>query len=407
MKVAYITAHTPYGHGETFVLEEMLMMAELGVDLIIVPRNPPKEVFHQDAQKLLGRTVWLPLLNWQILWEFLKAILLRPRLWRILWAVVRNSRSLKILVKNLAVLPKAVFIAKIFQQEGVEHIHAHWGSTTATMAWAISEITRIPWSFTLHRWDIAENNMLTLKIERSVFARCISEDGRNELLRMIGKDHSGKVKVLHLGVHIPEILPDMPQETHQEFVIACPANFVPKKGHRFLIEACALLLEAGVENIRCLLIGDGPLVAEIRDQVRQLRLEKVVHFMGRLPHRDLLAMYRRGEVDAVVLPSIVTPDGEKEGIPVALMEAMAYGIPVISTQTGGIPELLGEGAGIIVPPASSRALAEAIQQLMGIEKLRKEYAQKGYMKVKTEFNIKVNAQKLIDLMTVSGRGMPQ
>lgn len=144
MKIAYITAQTPYGRGETFVLEEMLAMAELGVDLVVVPRNPPREVFHKEAQKLLDLTVFLPLLNWSITVRFLQAFVLHPRLRRILWKVLLHSRSPKILAKNLAVIPKAVFVAKILKRRGVEHIHAHWGSTTATMAWVISELTGIP-----------------------------------------------------------------------------------------------------------------------------------------------------------------------------------------------------------------------------------------------------------------------
>lgn len=398
MRIAYITAYTPYGRGETFVLDEMLMMAELGVDLVIVPRNPPREVFHKEAQKLLNQTIWLPLLDGLILFRFLQAISLRPRLWRVLWNVIINSRPLKILVKNLAVIPKAVFVAVLFKQRGVEHIHAHWGSTTATMAWVISELTGIPWSFTLHRWDIAENNMLKLKVERAVFARCISQAGRDEVLQIIGEEYSDKIKVLHLGVRVPERLPSEAHKPRQEFVIVCPANFVIQKGHRFLVEACKLLVDKEITNFQCLLIGDGPLEREIREQIAQYKLDGIIHLTGRLPHDALMQMYKNGEVDAVVLPSIVTDDGEKEGIPVSLMEAMAYGMPVISTDTGAIPELLCEGAGILVSPGSAEALAQSIQELIGDRSTRERLARKGRERVKADFNLEKNVQRLINMM---------
>jgi glycosyltransferase involved in cell wall biosynthesis len=142
------------------------------------------------------------------------------------------------------------------------------------------------------------------------------------------------------------------------------------------------------------------LEAELRRQVGELRLEEEVEFLGWLPHEKLMQMYEQGEVDVVVLPSIVTEEGEKEGIPVALMEAMAYGIPVISTETGGGPELLS-GAGIIVPPKSPQALAEAIIELMKTEKFRRQLARLGRARVEMSFSLKLNIQKLLQLMEAS------
>ena len=401
MKIAYITAHTPFGKGETFVLEEMLALAELGVELLIVPRNPPKKVFHDHGRQLLDRAVWLPLFSRRIFLTFLKSAAREPRLWKVLADIFRHSRTLRILAKNLAVVPKAVFIADLFQKAKVQHIHAHWGSTTATMAWVVSELTGIPWSMTLHRWDIAENNLLRLKIERAAFVRCISEDGRREVLRIVGEKYQDKVKVLHMGVRLPDTPPAQLRPPRPAFVVACPANLIPVKGHRFLIEACALLWKKGVHNLKCLIIGDGPLEAELRRQVVELGLEEVVKFIGRLPHAHLMRMYERGEVDVVVLPSIVTEDGEKEGIPVALMEAMAYGIPVISTKTGGIPELLSDGAGILVPHGSSQALADAIIELIENENIQRNLAHFGKLKIEKEFNLVLNVKLLLKLMMES------
>ena len=398
MKIAYITAYTPFGRKETLVLEEMLAITELGIELVIVPRNPPKEVFHKESRNLLKLAIWLPLFNWKIFSSFLWALFLRPRLWYMLWMIVCHSRLLKVLAKNLIVIPKTVFIASLFKQKGIEHIHAHWASTTATMALVISELTDIPWSFTLHRWDITENNMLKLKVNRATFARCICKDGRDEVLKIVGKIYKEKVIVLHLGVRVPEMLSVQFCKAYTDFVIACPANFVITKGHYFLIEACALLMKRGAKNIKCLLIGDGPLKAEIREQIERRRLYKIVTFLGSLPHNNLMRMYERNEVNAIVLPSIVTSKREKEGIPVALMEAMAYGIPVVSTVTGGIPELLQNGAGLLVPPGSVEALADAISQIIHDEKLCRKITQKGQERIRSEFNLYSNVQQLLNLI---------
>lgn len=395
MKVVYITAHAPFGRGETFVIEEMLAVAQQEVELLIVPRNPPKEIFHDEARRLFSQTMWLPLCSGRMLFVFLKALLLNPRLWGILGRIFRYSRTPKILLKNLIVTPKAVFVAGLLRKAGAGHIHAHWGSTTATMAWIAAELSRIPWSVTLHRWDIAEDNLLKLKAERAAFMRCISEDGRKELLSIIGETYQEKVKVLHMGVRVPVVLSPEIGPSRPDFVLACPANLVPVKGHRFLVEACELLIKKGIKNLRCLIVGDGPLEGEIRRQVAELELEEVIKFLGRLPHEQLMKLYEKREVDAVVLPSITTEDSEREGIPVALMEAMAYGIPVISTNTGGIPELLSEGAGIVVKEKDARELAAAIEGLLKDKNLAAETGKKGRQKVEEEFNLQRNVMLLL------------
>jgi len=398
MKIAYITAQAPFDRGETFVLEEMLAITELGIELVIVPRNPSKEVFHKGFRNLLNLAIWLPLFDWKIFSSFLCALIFRPRLWYMLWMTIRHSRSLKVLARNLIVIPKATFIASLFKQEGVKHIHAHWGSTTATMALVVSELTGIPWSFTLHRWDIKEDNMLKFKVQKATFARCIAEDGRNDVLRIIGEAYQDQVKILHLGVRVPDALPIQVHQLQSVFVIVCPANFLPVKGHQFLVKACALLMRQGIRNFQCLLIGDGPLEESIREQVAELGVGSFVKFLGRLPHDELLRMYKRGKVTAVVLPSIVTSKGDKEGIPVALMEAMAYGIPVVSTMIGGIPELVQDDAGLLVPPASVEALADAISQTIHDEKLWHEITKKGHERIRSEFNLHSNVQQLLNLI---------
>jgi len=398
MNIAYITAQIPWGRGETFIIDEMLAVKAAGANLVIIPRNPTKEVFHREARTLLENAVRLPLMNSRIIGVFLFSLLTKPRLYKILGAILHYSRTWHILIKNLAVVPKGVYITLLVKKKRVEHIHAHWGSTTATMALVTSELTSIPWSFTLHRWDIKEDNMLKFKVQKAAFARCIAEDGRSEVLRIIGEAYQDQVKMLHLGVQVPDALPMQAHQLQLVFVIACPANFVPVKGHRFLVEACALLMRQETKNFQCLLIGDGPLEESIRQQVAELGVGSFVKFLGRLPHDELLRMYKNGKINAIVLPSIVTSKGDKEGIPVALMEAMAYGIPVISTIIGGIPELVQDDAGLLVPPASVEALANAISQTIHDEKLWHEITKKAHERIRSEFNLHSNVQQLLNFI---------
>jgi colanic acid/amylovoran biosynthesis glycosyltransferase len=397
MKILFITAQTPWGKGETFIFKEMLELKRQGIDLVIIPRNPPKEVFHKEAKELLENAIWMAMINFRMIASFCLALLTKITLWRILLAIIINSRNPKILIKNLAVFPKAVFIAKIIKKEDIDHIHAHWGSTTATLAYIISRLTGIPWSFTLHRWDIKENNMLKEKVKFAKFVRCISEHGKNELYEIVDGNYRKKIKVVHMGVK-PSIGIDEYSKNKEKFTIITPANLVEVKGHRYLIEACEILVNQGIKNFQCIFYGEGPLKEELENLIKEKKLTDFIAMPGAIPHENLLKMYKNREIDMVILPSITTRDGEHEGIPVSLMEAMAYGIPVISTNTGGIPELLYNGAGIIVNEKSPEQLAEAILKVMKSKDLRRELTEREFQRIKENFNIEKNTKILLKLI---------
>lgn len=164
------------------------------------------------------------------------------------------------------------------------------------------------------------------------------------------------------------------------------ANFVEIKGHVYLVEAVRLLRGRGV-RVRMDLAGDGPLRGPIEHKVRDYGLEEEVKFLGPVPHERLMAQLQTGAWDLMVLPSIEDQAGAREGIPVSLMEAMSCEIPVISTSTGGIPELLAEGAGVLVPPKDPPALAEAIERLARNPVLRKQLAEAGRQRVQESFSL--------------------
>lgn len=396
MKVAYITAQAPYGRGETFIIDEMLALKEARANLLIIPRNPTKKVFHHEAQSLLSDTIWLPLINFKIIYIFLISLIIKPYLLKILPYVMRNSRNLRILFKNLTVIPKSVFIANLLQAKGITHIHAHWGSTTATMAYVASQLSSISWSVSLHRWDIKENNMLKEKIKSVKFVRCISENGKTELLKIIGTDFKDKIKVIHMGVKIPSNVGKI-DEDKKYFKIITPANLLPVKGHKYLIEACSILIKKNIKNFKCFFYGEGLSRKELEELISRKSLKNYIEMSGLIPHEKLIQMYKNNEVDIVILPSINTENSVHEGVPVSLMEAMSYFIPVISTNTGGIPELLSDGAGIMIKEKKSEQLAIVIIKLIENNNLREKIGEQGHKRICEEFNIQKNTKKLLEL----------
>jgi glycosyltransferase involved in cell wall biosynthesis len=396
-KVAYITVKTPYGTGETFILTEIIALKELGINLLIIPRDKDREMVLEKAKTLINNTLSIPLFNFNIAKEFLKYFFNEPILFfKIMNDIALSARNTKIAFKNLAILPKSLYLCRIFKEKSISHIHAHWGSTTSSMAFIISKITKIPWSFTVHRWDIPENNILREKCKSASFIRAIDKQGKGEIISII-KDISlsKKILVIHMGVCIPK-LNKISYDATEIFTILCPANFVPKKGHQYLIKVCKLILDKNIK-IKCLFAGDGPLEDKLKTKVNKLNLNDYIEFLGRLNHESIFELYGNYRVNTVILPSIVTEDNEKEGIPVSLMEAMAFGLPVISTDTGGIPELIGDGSGIMIKEKDPEAIANEIEKLANDQVFYMNISERGREKVEREFNISLISKELLKL----------
>jgi len=388
-KIAYITATAPYGPDEEFVIRELTSLASMGVELLIFSRDHGSVVFNPEALCLVSRTDSVRLASPAVIVATLRFAWREPEaLAKVLWEVLASSRSARIAAKNLMVVPKALYIAGRLRGEDVSHLHVHWGSTTSTMALIISRVLRngIPWSMTVHRWDIAENNLLSAKVAAAAFVRCISEQGKREVLSLVGRKHEHKLTVIHMGAGC-EMMPYSPGKiANRVFRIVTPAHYHPKKGHKYAIRAAKWLIEHETCSFRWTFYGKGPLRQEIENDVKRNGLEEVVSVESHLPNQQLITQYIEGEVDAVVLPSIVTEDGQYEGIPVCLMEAMACGVPVISTDTGAIPELIKPKCGIVVGEKQPAALGAAISQLMKDEGLRHELGDRGRKVILESFN---------------------
>jgi glycosyltransferase involved in cell wall biosynthesis len=397
-KVAYITVKTPFSLDEAFILTELLAIFKQTSSLIVIPRDVWHKEFHEKAVPLHELTVCIPWLNVDIAWKVILYAVGHPlKFGQVIRRVLLSATSFQVALRNALILPKSIFLALTLDTEQIIHIHAHWSSTPSTIAYIISLITGIPWSFTAHRGDITSNNLLLEKCKQASFVRCIDENGRKDIIKIIGNNSpTSKIKVIHMGVEItPRIRHSSP--ANNQFTFLCPASFVPKKGHVYLIEACRILVNKGVD-FRCLLVGGGgALEGEMKSLTISLRLTRHVIFKGKIPHEILFDLYESGKVDCVVLPSIATIDGACEGIPVALMEAMAYGIPCISTNTGGIAELLGGGSGSIIEEKSSSAIAGAVLKIMGDPDYARRLGEVGRKKVESDFNADIIARQLLEL----------
>ena len=390
--IVYVTASLPFGAVEAFIIPELHALRRRGLELAIVPVRPQGPIVHEDAATLAPVTRAERVVSWRIARHAALELVASPRRCaRALARLVTPTRP-RITLKNLVIFPKALWLARFLREYEVGHVHAHWGSTSASIAMAAAEVAGVPWSFTVHRWDIREDNILRRKARSACFVRTISRDGLADLRGRV--DETSNIVLLYMGVDVPAS-PAARPPAPQPFRILVPASLVPVKGHAHVLDAVAELRARGLV-LELEIVGDGPLRGQLTDAVLRLGLEGCVAFRGTLSHQRLLHELSRGSWDVVVLGSVPAA-GEKEGIPVSLVEAMSFGLPVVATSLGGIPELLGDGAGLLVPPGDAQALADVIEQLACDPELRARVAQAARARVEEAFDIERTAGTLASL----------
>jgi glycosyltransferase involved in cell wall biosynthesis len=285
--------------------------------------------------------------------------------------------------------------------ETADHVHAHYATYPALGAWLAHHLAGVPYSFTVHAHDIYTHQLgLRRRVDEAQFVVAISEYNRR-FVQATG-DTGTPVHVIHCGVDLAEyeFLPKAPLVTGPVRV-ACVASLEEKKGHRYLLEAISA--GPGMERIRLDLVGSGKLRGELEDQARRLGISERVRFHGSRPEHEVAELLR--QADAFILPSVVDGTGDMEGIPVALMEAMAAGLPVIASRLSGIPELVrDEDTGLLADPGDVGGLRSALRRTIHDPVACIERVHAARRLVAREFELYANADRLAALL---GIGEPE
>jgi glycosyltransferase involved in cell wall biosynthesis len=266
------------------------------------------------------------------------------------------------------------------------------------VAWALGGVLGRPFGFTCHAHDIfIERQLLPRKIEEAALAVTISRFNVEWLCAHATPLAARKLKVVHCGVDLAR-MPWQPDGREPRGILAV-GRLDPIKGFDTLIEALALLRARGVD-FHCRVIGAGPLGAELRALAARRGLAAQVEFAGPQTQDVVRAWMRSATLFA--LPSQVAADGNRDGIPVALMEAMASGCPVVSTRVSGIPELIADTEhGMLVEPRDPVALAAALQRLLADPALRQRLATGARAQVERGFDARKEAARLHGYMTAA------
>lgn len=390
---------------ETFVLYELEALEKLGVtvELYSLLRERPK-IVHAEAEKWVKRVHYLPWLSPAILranWRVFRRNPVRY-LATLMEVLLGASVCIRCFGGVLAFFPKVVRFAHEMERQGIQHVHAHFAYHAAVAGLIVHRLTGIPFSFTARGSDVqADGHMLKEKVEAADFVIPVSEHNKDIILKKCGPGSAGKIQVIHGGVDVERLSPRPARGGKKELRILCVARFEEVKGHAYLVEACRILKERGVP-LECALVGDGPLQPQIEAQIQQSELSDEVLLLGALPYDEVIEQYSRADV--VVLATAPTANGKREGIPNVLKEAMACGLPVVATASGGIPELVDESCGILVRPRDAAVFADALQRLYDQPELRRRMGESGREKVVREFNLNRSTARRVELFLRSAQG---
>lgn len=400
IRIAYLASAYP-AVSHTFILREVLALRAVGLDVLTasVRRTGPDQ--HRGrAEREAARTTFPVIATAKNPARLLEAIvwaLSRPgALGRtIRLALKTRAPGIKATIWQVFYLVEAMVLARHLCRENVAHLHNHFAMASSTVAMLASELSGIPYSLTLHgpadfwetgRWHLSE------KIARARFVACISHYCRSQAMLFSDPAHWPKLQIVHCGVeparYATTPTPDLDRQPGREVLFI--GRLAAAKGVPVLLEAFARC-HAVFPDARLTLIGDGPARPALEARARDLGLGDAVRFAGYLGQEEVAAELARADLFA--LPSFA------EGVPVVLMEAMASGLPVLSTAITGIPELVEDGvSGRLVLPGDVDAFAEAMQALLADPVAGRAMGLKGRAKVARDFDIAREAEKLAALL---------
>ncbi|HHX40858.1 MAG TPA: colanic acid biosynthesis glycosyltransferase WcaL [Armatimonadetes bacterium] len=399
-ELVYIVGEFP-SLSETFILREMLDLVDRGVPLRIYALKAPRPGrMHADCARLMERVAYRPRRGsprW--LAGHMAMALARPRGYaRLLARALREAGSSRYrLRERLAAMDAAVGLAHAPFAGRIRHLHGHFAGVPATTARYAAQLLGYGrespsprYSFTAHAQDIyvggrKDRAGLEANLRGAAFVATCTGYNREHLIR----EHPGvpaeKIHRVYHGIDTRRFAPAKERGTGPAQILAV-GRLLPKKGLHHLVAACGVLRQRDAQ-FQLIIAGDGP----ERDRLERLAAEHGVAgstaFLGEVIQEELIAIY--GRADLFALPCVVTPEGDRDGLPNVLLEAMASALPVVSTRVSAIPEAVEDGVtGVLVPPGDVEALAGALERLIQDAGLRHRLGEAARARVERDFDIR-------------------
>ncbi|MFB3903769.1 MAG: glycosyltransferase [Acidobacteriota bacterium] len=389
MRITYIVGTYPR-LSTTFISQEIMVLRELGHQVNVISIRRPDN--REEGVTYLLPAAWLA-----VLCAHLSFAALRPSRYFGLLGFLLSRPHPNLVARLMTFLHfgEGVYAASLVRKAVPAHVHAHFLDRASLVAMCVSRLLDVPYSLTAHAHDIFVRPVLVReKIQGSAFTVTVSRFNRRYLLRQDPELPEDRILVLHPWVDLARFCPIPGPFGRTRLRILSVARLVEKKGHFYLIEACRVMWEKGID-FECQIVGDGPLFNALRDQIRLSGLARQVELLGEANHDEIVK--RLSECDIFVLPCVVASDGDRDGMPVALAEAMAMEVPVVTTAVAGINEMVQPGTGLLVAQKDPAALADAIEWLdhAGPE-VRQAIGKRGRAIIAKEFDLKTGVRLLAD-----------
>lgn len=399
MKIAFLLQSFPC-LSETFILNQITGLIDLGCEVKIIAFNKsPDEKQHLDVQKygLLNKTVYINVPQSKLAKrtkaaaQTIAAFIRHPVL------VYRLQK--KLLTRPISFSYKELFMALALLQGNFDIVQCHYGPV-GNQALLLKEIGyKAKISTVFHGYDLSVYlNEHGPDVYRELFSKGdvflpISTFWKQKLIALGCPED--KIRVNYMGVDADFFKPRNQKIISDKIKILTIARFTEKKGYRYALQAFREALDT-IPDMEYHIAGDGPLFEQIHKLTHDLGIENHVKFHGKVDRSQACALYNNADI--FLLPSITSPEGDMEGIPVSLMEAMACGLPVITSEHSGIPELVNNGrSGFVVPEKNASMIAERIICLANKPDLRNKQGHQARIYVEEHFNNHILTRKLLEI----------
>lgn len=396
-RIGYLISRYP-AISHAFILREVLQLRNAGMQVETASINPPDlaaENMPADEHAETARTYYVKRDGLRgALMAHACALLNQPLAWLsgLFYVFALSGTDPRTMLRGMAYFTEALMIGRWMQRHALSHLHVHFATAAANVGLYVKKIFGFSLSLTVHgpdEFDNVHNQWLPEKITAADFLFCIGYFARSQVMRLSDPVHWHKFDIAPLGVDTQHYRPTAIARVAGPLRILCVGRLTPAKGQHILLQAAILLRDAG-RDFRICLVGAGPDAASLQSAVHQADLENYVEFTGALNQTEVHALYAQADVFA--LPSFA------EGIPVVLMEAMACGIPCVSSRITGIPELIRtEHEGLLLTPSDAMALAQALSTLMDDAPLRLRMGQAARARIEANFHLGHNIDHLSQL----------
>lgn len=392
IRIGYVMKMYPR-FSETFIVNEILAHEAAGLDVDIFSlRSPNDGRFHESLAKVRAPVHYLPGKSAKaaIFWEQIaKACDTFPNAWSLLEDTTNEVAG---------DVYQALHLAQAVHERGITHLHAHFGNIATTTVRIAAKLNNIPYSFTAHAKDIFHESVVADDMRRKLTdaKACVTVSDFNvKFLNQCYGDAASNVQRIYNGMDLSRFTYASPAERPREIISV--GRLVEKKGFPALLQACHILAQAGTD-FHCTIVGKGDYEQLLRDQLADLGLAHHVALLGACSQNSVMQLVQNAAVFAA--PCIVGSDGNRDGLPTVLLEAMALGTPCVSTDVTGIPEVLRDGkTGLMVAQNDAQGLADALKRLLDENDLRVNLAENGRQLIEQQFDIDKNTATMRNIFS--------